>query len=426
MDLVFNAEEGGALFIPPEPAGELETFLILLVLGLPLAGFLLTGLVGRRWSRPWLISVAAIVAATLIATYLAFQQLSGAYGEHGIEHMLYTWIGVGDLAGRVRLRLDNLTGADAHRGHLDRRAGAHLQHRLHGARPRQVALLRLPQPVHVLACCCWCSRAATWSSSRPGSWWACPPTCSSASGTPSVAPALASKKAFLVNRVADLGFLVGHHGHLPHHRDDGHLRVVRRLEHRPRSTRSSRNTVALLLFVGAAGKSAQFPLPRLAARRDGGPDPGLRAHPCRDHGQRRRLLHRPHHARSSPPRPRRMLVVARDRHFTADPGRDHRADPEGHQARAGLLDAEPAGLHVRGPGRGRLAGGHLPPHGPRLHQGPALPGLRLGHPRRARRAGHDQDGRALAQDPVDPLRPSSSARSRSPASRSSPASSRRT
>ena len=37
---------------------------------------------------------------------------------------------------------------------------------------------------------------------------------------------------------------------------------------------------------------------------------------------------------------------------------------------------------------------HLPPVHPRLLQGAAVPGLRLGHPRGRRRAGHAQDGRA--------------------------------
>ncbi|MGD8485340.1 MAG: hypothetical protein PVH07_01760, partial [Chloroflexota bacterium] len=85
MQLVFNAEEGGELFVPPAPGGELENWLVLLVLGIPLAGFLLTGLVGRRMARPWLISVSFILVATAIATYLAFQSLGGAFGEHGIQ-----------------------------------------------------------------------------------------------------------------------------------------------------------------------------------------------------------------------------------------------------------------------------------------------------------------------------------------------------
>ena len=47
--------------------------------------------------------------------------------------------------------------------------------------------------------------------------------------------------------------------------------------------------LCLLLFVGAMGKSAQLGAPHLAARRDGGPDPGQRADPRRDDGHRRRV-----------------------------------------------------------------------------------------------------------------------------------------
>ncbi len=65
-------------------------------------------------------------------------------------------------------------------------------------------------------------------------------------------------------------------------------------------------------------------------------------------------------------------------------GRDHRPGQDRHQAGAGLLDPQPAGLH----GDGRWAWAtrparHVPPDHPRLVQGPALPGRRLGDPRRA-------------------------------------------
>ena len=48
-----------------------------------------------------------------------------------------------------------------------------------------------------------------------------------------------------------------------------------------------------------------------------------------------------------------------------------RPRPARHQAGAGLLDHQPDRLHVPGPGRGRLVGGDLPPHDPRLLQGAA-------------------------------------------------------
>ena len=75
----------------------------------------------------------------------------------------------------------------------------------------------------------------------------------------------------------------------------------------------------------------------------------------------------------------------------------HGAGAEGHQAHPRLLHHEPDRLHVHGPRRRRVVGGHLPPDDPRLLQGAAVPFRRLGHSGSAPRAGHLQDGR-LAQE----------------------------
>ena len=79
-------------------------------------------------------------------------------------------------------------------------------------------------------------------------------------------------------------------------RDVPDLRVVR---HRsttrrcPRArTPSSSGTataIALLLLVAAVGQERADPAAPLAARRDGGPHPGVGAHPRRHHGHRRRV-----------------------------------------------------------------------------------------------------------------------------------------
>ena len=71
------------------------------------------------------------------------------------------------------------------------------------------------------------------------------------------APALASKKAFLVNRVGDLGFLIGIIGVFL---ITGTLNIQASFGPFGEADPLVRNIVALLLFVGAAGKSAQFPL----------------------------------------------------------------------------------------------------------------------------------------------------------------------
>ena len=86
----------------------------------------------------------------------------------------------------------------------------------------------------------------------------------------------------------------------------------------------------------------------------------------------------------------------------------------------------PAGLHVPGRGGRGLRGRHLPHGHPRLLQGPAVPGLGLGHPRHARRAGHAPHGRPLQVHAGHRASPSSSAGWPSPACPPSAASGRRT
>ena len=136
----------------------------------------------------------------------------------------------------------------------------------------------------------------------------------------------------------------------------------------------------------------------LAAGRDGGPNAGLGADPCRDHGHRRCLPGCPHvpSVRDGAPCGR-----VRDLHRQHDlpVRRDHRVRADGHQAGDRLFDLLAAGLHVHGGRRGRLPGVDLPPHHPRLLQGVAVPVRRRGHPRHERRAGHAPHGRYLAQDP---------------------------
>jgi NADH-quinone oxidoreductase subunit L len=257
MTPILSAEEGGELFIPPGVAGELESLLVLLVLGLPLAGFLLTGLVGRRLPRPWIISVAAIVAATLIATYLAFQALGGSYGEHGIRHIYYTWMAVGDLRVEFGYVLDNLSalmlivvtwiGALVHVYSIGYMAHDPGKWRFFA----DLNLFMFSMLLLVLASS-YLVVFAAWelvglsSYLLIGFWYT------------RRAPALASKKAFLVNRVADQSFLVG---------IMGIFLVTGTMDFFDSFVAWNvaevdpliRNIVAVLLFIGAAGKSAQFP-----------------------------------------------------------------------------------------------------------------------------------------------------------------------
>src|SRR5499427_5982509 len=134
------------------------------------------------------------------------------------------------------------------------------------------------------------------------------------------------------------------------------------------------------------------PALHLAARRHGGPHARVRPHPRRHHGDGGRV-----HGGALPQALRDGASLPGDRGVGRRPHRalrgHHRRGSDRHQARARLLHHQPARLHVRGRGRGRVRRGHLPSRDPRLLQGPSLPWRGQRHPRSPRRAGPAQDGR---------------------------------
>ena len=114
MDLIFNAESAEATEHAEEalqlvPATTEQQLMLLAVLFIPLLGFLLTGLVGRRLGeRPWIISVTAVLISAALATVLAFSAL---FAEDPVRwgFTLYTWIPVGDLQVEFGFLFDILT-----------------------------------------------------------------------------------------------------------------------------------------------------------------------------------------------------------------------------------------------------------------------------------------------------------------------------
>ena len=82
--------------------------------------------------------------------YIVYQTLFvGAFGDEGLHFTLYTWIPAGSFQVLLQPRRRQPDRGAAHRGHDRRHARARLLDRLHGPRPQPLALLRLPQPVHV-------------------------------------------------------------------------------------------------------------------------------------------------------------------------------------------------------------------------------------------------------------------------------------
>src|SRR5882672_5300960 len=127
----------------------------------------------------------------------------------------------------------------------------------------------------------------------------------------------------------------------------------------------------------------------LAARRDGGADPGVGADPRRHHGHRWGVP-----ARSVQPDPRaharRTARGGPGRHGHAAVRRHHRLRQGRHQEVAGRVHHEPDRLHVPGgrPRAGRLRVRDRAPARARVLQGRPVPRRRLGHARHGRRGQH--------------------------------------
>src|SRR3990172_7378251 len=84
--------------------------LVTLVLALPIAGFGLTALVGRRLgTRAWIVAVPAIVVTWAIAMVVVWTALSGGFGTDGLHFTLYQWVPAGDFTIEANFAVDNLT-----------------------------------------------------------------------------------------------------------------------------------------------------------------------------------------------------------------------------------------------------------------------------------------------------------------------------
>ncbi len=211
--------------------------------------------------------------------------------------------------------------------------------------------------------------------------------------------ARAGKKAFITNRIGDVGFLLGMFllfaplGTLDMDRIDAAFGGA----HAARGVGEPGGHPAVHRRNGQVGADSAL---RLAAGRHGRPDARLGAHPCRDHGDRRRLPGGAHvrhlHAGARGQRGHR-----RDRRAHRLLCGDDRFRPDRHQEGARLLDDLAARLHVRGTRGRRLQRGDLPPLHPRLLQGLPVPRRGQRDPRPRRRAGSAQDGRSRTPDSRD-------------------------
>ena len=245
------------------PAGSTEQLLILLLLVLPMAGFLLTAVLGRRMVRPWIIAVPTIVVVWAIATYLAFQALvQGAFGNEAIAFTAYEWIPAGDFKIPFNLLLDNLTavmllvvttiGMLVHVYSIGYMAHDASRWRFFSYLNLFMfsMLLLVLAGNYLLMFAAW-ELVGLSSYLLIGFWYY------------KRSAALASKKAFLVNRVGDVGFALGI---MAIWTTVGTLNFEQVFTLLPEALRVGDIQqwmmigICLLLFCGAMGKSAQFPL----------------------------------------------------------------------------------------------------------------------------------------------------------------------
>jgi NADH-quinone oxidoreductase subunit L len=228
-----------------------------LLLLMPISGFAFTALFGRRIGRfAFLVPLLLIVATWALAMVVVYEALTGGFGEHGAGVTLWTWIPAGDFQVQMGLYVDQLTacllivvttiGMLVHLysvGYMAHDPG----------RWRFFAYLNLFMFSMLLLVLgdSWLSVFAAWelvglcSYLLIGFWY----TKRSA--------ALAAKKAFIVNRVGDVGFALGI---MLIWVSTGTLDIRQSFELIAKLDTTTIAAIALLVFCGAVGKSAQFPL----------------------------------------------------------------------------------------------------------------------------------------------------------------------
>ncbi|HET7026845.1 MAG TPA: NADH-quinone oxidoreductase subunit L [Candidatus Limnocylindrales bacterium] len=235
--------------------------LIPLIAALPLAGFALTAVVGRRLDKEahWL-PVGMVLASWVLSMIVAFSALtaSGPFADGGYGVKLWDWIPAGTFNVQAGLFVDNLTacllivvttvGLLVHVysiGYMAHDAGywrffAYLNLFM-------VSMLILVLGDSFLTVFVAWELVGLSSYLLIGFWYR------------KRSAALAAKKAFIVNRVGDVGFALGI---MAIFASTGTLDIRASIEHLISGAPLAvpLPVIALLVFTGAVGKSAQFPL----------------------------------------------------------------------------------------------------------------------------------------------------------------------
>src|SRR2546425_3204916 len=249
--------------------------LVVLIPALPLAGFILTGLFGRRLDKEahWL-AVGVVVVSWLISMVVVVAALSGRLGDAGLSIKLWEWIPAGKAFHvDVGFTVDNLTavllivvttiGMLVHVysiGYMSHDPGywrffAYLNLFM-------FSMLLLVLASNFLVVFVAWELVGLSSYLLIGFWYR------------RRSAALAAKKAFIVNRVGDVGFALGIMAIFV---DTQTLNIRDSIGSLTSSALSNPTipiwVIALLILAGAIGKSAQFPLAVWLADAREGPTP---------------------------------------------------------------------------------------------------------------------------------------------------------
>jgi NADH-quinone oxidoreductase subunit L len=232
------------------------------ILALPLAGFLLLLVLGRRLGEPAAGWVATLLAAgSFVATVVTFASLLGRdAGSRSVIKQIFTWISVGGLHVNVALQLDPLSVLMA----LFVTGVGSLIHLysigyMHGDRRYSSFFVLLNLFLFSMLCLVLADNflfsflgweGVGFCSYQLVSFW-----------FDRNRAAVAGKKAFVTNRVGDFGFMIGTFLIFAHFGSLNYADVFKNLNGAPGALASVTATgIALMLFLGAAGKSAQLPL----------------------------------------------------------------------------------------------------------------------------------------------------------------------
>ncbi|HSS36551.1 MAG TPA: NADH-quinone oxidoreductase subunit L [Patescibacteria group bacterium] len=238
--------------------------LILAILALPIAGFAFTALFGRRLQATYgrnaasAVPIAAVILSWIAAMIVVPPALGHLepFGEHGLNFTLYEWIPAGKFVVDVGFHVDALTacllivvttiGMLVHVysiGYMAHDPGTWRFFAYLNLFMFSMLLLVLADNFLVIFVA-W-ELVGLSSYLLIGFWYR------------KRTAALASKKAFIVNRVGDVGFALGI---MLIFVSLGTLNVQEVIDRVGTLDQLTIAAIALLVFCGAMGKSAQFPL----------------------------------------------------------------------------------------------------------------------------------------------------------------------